>query len=70
MFDRANSDYKKTKASLPGMRKTVWATMWTMVKIGFWVVAIGFILVTWVVHDVRNADADQPRPSTPARVGR
>lgn len=67
VFDRANSDYKKAKAGLPDMRKTVWRTMWTMVKVGFWVVVVGFILASWVVHDVRNADADQPRPSSPVR---
>lgn len=68
VMDRANSDYKKTKAGLPGMRKAFWVSWWTMIKVGFWVAIIGFVLVTWVVHDVRNADADQPLPSTPAKV--
>lgn len=67
VFDRANSDYKKTKAGLADMRKSVWRTMWGMVKIGFWVALAGFVLITWVVHDIKNADADQPRPSSTAR---
>lgn len=62
-MDRANEDYKKVKEGLPGMRKDFWRAFWRMVKVGFWVAVIGFLMVTWVVHDIRNADADQPPPA-------
>lgn len=68
VMDRANSDYKKTKAGLPGLRKDFWRAWWRAVKVGFFVFVAGIVLVAWVVHDVREADADQPRPSAPARI--
>lgn len=66
VMDRANSDYKKTKSGLPGMRKDFWRAWWKMVKLGIVVAIVGFLMVTWIVHDVREADADQAPPSTPA----
>lgn len=65
---RANTDYKKTKAILPGMRKDFWAAWWSMVKIGFWVAIGGLLLISWAVHDIRDADDQQPRPAVSARV--
>jgi hypothetical protein len=50
---RANSDYKKTKTALPGMRKDFWVAWWNMVKIGFWVAIAALVLIAWAVHDVR-----------------
>jgi uncharacterized membrane protein len=70
VFDRSNADYKKTKASLPGMRKDVWRALFRMLRIGFWVAIIGFVLVTWVVRDVNNTRTEAPRPSAPAKVGK
>lgn len=67
VMDRANADYKKTKAGLPGMRKDFWRAWWTALKIGFWVFIAGCVLITWVVQDVRGADAE-PRPATSAGV--
>lgn len=54
---RANSDYKKTKALVPGLRKDFWRAWWAAVKIGFWVVAGGALLIFWAVHDVRHSPA-------------
>lgn len=54
VMHRANTDYKKTKAGLPAMRKGFWAAWWTAVKIGFWVSLALLALVAWVVSDARN----------------
>ncbi len=51
---RANSDCKKTKAGLPGMRKEVWRAAWVMIKAGFWVMLALVVLVVWAVIDARN----------------
>lgn len=50
---RANSDYKKTKAGLPGMRKAFWEALWAAVKFGFWMVIAFALLLSWVVHEAR-----------------
>lgn len=54
VMHRANSDYKKTKAGLPGMRKDFWRAWWAAVKVGFWVLVAAGILITWMVQDVRT----------------
>jgi ribose/xylose/arabinose/galactoside ABC-type transport system permease subunit len=54
VMHRANSDYKKTKAALPGMRKTFWATWWAAVKVGFWVLIALALLIAWVMHEARR----------------
>lgn len=54
VMHRANSDYKKTKAGLPGMRKDFWRSWWQAVKIGFWIFVAGFALVSWVVVEGRG----------------
>ena len=65
---RANTDYKKTKTSLPGMRKDFWSAWWQVIKVGFWVSLAGLILVAWTVHDIRDTDTGpEPHPSTPVR---
>lgn len=51
--ERANSDYKKTKESLPGMRKAYWELWLSAVKVGFWVFVVGFMLIAWVIHDTK-----------------
>lgn len=51
---RANADYKRTKAALPGMRKAFWATLWGAVKFGFFALIALALLLSWVVHDLRN----------------
>lgn len=51
---RANSDYKKTKASLPGLRKGFWQAWWHAVKIGMGVLLGVVILVSVFMHEVRN----------------
>lgn len=42
---RANSDYKKTKEGLPGMRKDFWRTLWAAIKIGIGL-SIAFLVMT------------------------
>lgn len=51
--ERANSDYKKTKEILPGMRKAYWELWLSAVKVGFWVFVVGFLLVIWVINDAK-----------------
>lgn len=63
VMHRANRDYKTTKAALPNLRKGFWAAWWAAVKIGFWVVLAGVILVAWVVRDAR--DVPENANSTP-----
>lgn len=65
VMKRANSDYKKTKASLPGMRKDFWRAWWAMIKVGFWVGVVFVVLVVWAVQDVKDAPA---APAVPASV--
>jgi hypothetical protein len=66
---RANSDYKKVKAGLPGMRKDFWRAWWAATKVGFFVILGAFLLITWAVRDVRDADAvPSPSRSVPAKV--
>ncbi|MET1006577.1 MAG: hypothetical protein ABWX96_13595 [Propionibacteriaceae bacterium] len=54
VMHRANTDYKKTKAALPELRKGFWAAWWAAVKVGFWVSLAGLALIAWVVHEARN----------------
>jgi ABC-type Fe3+ transport system permease subunit len=61
-MDQANQDYKDTVAKVPKLRKAFWAAWWGAVKVGFWVFVAGFLLVAWVIHDARGADAE-PHPS-------
>lgn len=66
---RANIDYKKTKASLPGLRKDFWRTWRAAVKVGFWIAVAFTVLVVWTVNDFRDASADpQPSATVPART--
>jgi hypothetical protein len=51
---RANTDYKKTKTSLPGLRKDFWKAWWAMVKIAFWVAIAGLVLIAWAIQDIRG----------------
>lgn len=52
---RANKDYKTTKAAVPALRKTFRELLWRAIKVGFWVVLGGLILVAWAIHDVTKA---------------
>lgn len=54
--DRANSDYKKTKAGLPLMRKAFWSAFWKMIKLGFWVALAAFALITWIIVEAKTND--------------
>lgn len=51
---RARSDHLRAKAAMPGMRKARWSTLWSAVKVGFWLAIGGFLLLAWVVHDARQ----------------
>jgi heme/copper-type cytochrome/quinol oxidase subunit 2 len=71
IMHRANKDYKATKAAVKPLRKAFWLSWWTATKVGFWILIAGALLVSWVVHDVRESDATTPQPSaTPSRSRR
>jgi hypothetical protein len=65
VMKRANSDYKTTKAALPGLRKGFWSSWWKATKAGFWVMLIFVCLLLWWIRGGdKNADANpQPSPS-------
>jgi ABC-type Fe3+ transport system permease subunit len=52
-LERANSDYKKTKQSLPGLRKSYWELWASAMKVGVWVFVVGFILIAWIITDAK-----------------
>lgn len=54
VMHRANTDYKKTKAALPDLRKGFWLAWWTAVKVGFWILVGLALLIAWVVVDARD----------------
>lgn len=54
VMHRANSDYKKTKAGLPAMRKFFWLSWWNTVKAGFWIAVGIFVLGAWLFHDSKG----------------
>lgn len=53
VMHRANSDYKKTKAGLPLLRKAFWEALWAAVKFAFFMFIAFALLLSWVVHEVR-----------------
>lgn len=69
VMHRANKDYKTTKAAVPVLRKGFWRAWWGAMKVGFWVF-LGFaVLVVWLFHLGKNADANtRPSPSVPAHA--
>lgn len=52
-LERANQDYKTTKGAVTPLRKAYWNLWWSAVKVGFWVVLVGFVLITWAVQDAK-----------------
>jgi hypothetical protein len=62
---RANSDYKKTKAALPGMRRDFWATWRAMMKLAFFVVFGFLVMAAWAAHEIRDSDRAPASPSSP-----
>jgi hypothetical protein len=54
VMHRANTDYKKTKAALPDLRKGFWAAWWAAVKVGFWILIGLALLIAWAVAEARN----------------
>jgi hypothetical protein len=62
---RANSDYKTTKAAVPGLRKAFWSTWRGAVKAGFWILVGMAVLVLWMLNlGHHSADANTaPSPS-------
>ena len=64
VMHRANSDYKKTKALVPGLRKGFWKAWWAAVKVGAGVLIAVAILVYWGVSDARERDESEPVPAT------
>ena len=69
VMKRANKDYKVTKASVPGLRRSFWTSFRQVVKWGTVCIAIVGLLVVWVVRDVRDEPADtRPAGSPTAKV--
>lgn len=65
---RANKDYKTTKAALPKLRKGFWSTWVALMKVAAVLAVISFILIAWVVNDFKDLSADpQPSPSPSVR---
>lgn len=61
---RANKDYKATKAALPKLRKGFWSSWVALMKVAAVLAVISFILIAWVVRDFKDLAADpQPSPS-------
>jgi hypothetical protein len=54
VMHRANTDYKKTKAALPELRKGFWAAWWAAVKVGLLILIGLALLIAWVVAEARN----------------
>lgn len=54
VMHRANSDYKKTKAALPLLRKDYWRALGVVIKFGV-IVAIGYLVVAaWSIADAKG----------------
>lgn len=51
---RAFDDYKKTKAALPGMRKTAWSGVWTTIKAAALGLVIFAVLIGWIVSETKG----------------
>jgi ABC-type Fe3+ transport system permease subunit len=63
VMHRANSDYKKTKASVKPLRKAFWSSWLAALRTGA-IVLIGLLLmVAWFVRDTRNANGSEPTPA-------
>jgi hypothetical protein len=54
---RAWTDYKTTKAAVPKLRKGFFASVRDVAKFVFWSLLALVVLVSWVVHDIREAAA-------------
>lgn len=65
VWKRAKKDYLSTKAAVKPLRKAMWASIWTTIKIGTGVAVAGLVLIAWVVADVRQDDSPA---TTPAKV--
>jgi hypothetical protein len=44
-------------------RKTFWASVTGLIKVGFWVVLLVLVLIAWQANDVRSDNDGQPTPS-------
>lgn len=60
---RAKKDYLSTKAAVKPLRKALWQSIWTAVKVGVGVVVVGVVLIAWVVTDVRSNEEPTPKPA-------
>jgi hypothetical protein len=60
---RANQDYKKTKAGLPGLRKDFWSTWWAAARVGFVILLVLGALFMWMVRGGHSQADVKPSPS-------
>jgi ABC-type Fe3+ transport system permease subunit len=59
--------YLGMKNGLPGARKSYWLSLWSMIKVGFFVLIAFAILIYWGVSDVMDRD-QEPTPATSPSV--
>ncbi len=55
VMQRANSDYKKVKAGLPGMRSTYWHQFWRVVRVA---ILAAVVLAGFAIYDLRGINVD------------
>lgn len=65
VMQRANSDYKKTKEALPGLRKGFWSALFAFIKVAFWVGLVMFALIAWWIRSARE-DVDTTTDPSPS----
>lgn len=70
VMHRANSDYKKTKAAVPGLRKGFWAAWRALIKVAFVVALIMVSLIFWWLRGAREGADATPHPTPTASVTR
>lgn len=64
VLQRARGDLKGARGAIPGLRKTVWSTLWKAVKVGT-LLAVGLlIMVAWVVRDAKETIENRPKPAS------
>lgn len=63
---RAKDDYQKTKAAVKPLRKAMWLSIWTTIKIGALCVLILGVIVVWNVRDIK--DGGTSTPIVPAKI--
>ena len=56
----SNKAYKTLKSSVKPARRTMWGSVWKLIKVGTGAAVLLLVLVVWQVRDVGDGDADTP----------